>query len=188
MALAEGRRLLPGAGRRVLGISEASHALNEARFPDYERMDESAMAKCVTCGDDLHPERAEKYDYCTGPDCQDRNAKGVEVVAVGVNKAADQYVVLNERTKEEMESGRYKKEPVVPGRSRPQPARAPRPARVPSPRSPAASRHGWSEVQENLALIYRSMGMNPNEIARKLSVSPYLVTQILLSATSQGKR
>src|SRR6266540_1615939 len=23
------------------------------------------MANCVTCGEELHPERAEKYDYCT---------------------------------------------------------------------------------------------------------------------------
>jgi hypothetical protein len=146
------------------------------------------MANCVTCGDELHPERAEKYDYCTRPDCRDRNSKGLPIVAVGVNKAADQYVVLNERTKQEMASGRYRKEPGVPGSSRPQPVRTPGPAGVPVPRSTAASRPRWSEAQENLALIYRSMGMKPDEIARKLGVSPYLVTQILLAATSQGKR
>jgi hypothetical protein len=148
----------------------------------------SVVANCVTCGDELHPERAEKYDYCTRPDCRDRNAKGIEIVAVGVNKAADQYVVLNERTKKEMASGRYKKEPVVPGSSRPQPARRRGPARVLASRSSAASRPLWSEAQENLALIYRSMGMKPDEIARKLGVTPYLVTQILLAATKQGKR
>jgi hypothetical protein len=27
---------------------------------------ESSTKKCITCGDDLHPERAIKYDYCTG--------------------------------------------------------------------------------------------------------------------------
>jgi hypothetical protein len=32
------------------------------------------------------------------------------------------------------------------------------------------------------------MGMNPEQIAKKLSVSPYLVTQILLTASSRGKR
>jgi Mn-dependent DtxR family transcriptional regulator len=32
------------------------------------------------------------------------------------------------------------------------------------------------------------MGLNPDEIAKKLGVSPYLVTQILLAATSRGKR
>jgi DNA-directed RNA polymerase subunit N (RpoN/RPB10) len=76
------------------------------------------MANCVTCGEELLPERAEKYDFCTRADCRDRNAKGLEIVAVGVNKAADQ----------------------------------------------------------------------PEEIAKKLGVSPYLVTRMLLVATSQGKR
>ena len=45
------------------------------------------MANCVTCGDALHPERAEKYRYCTKPACQERNAKGVTIVAVAVNVA-----------------------------------------------------------------------------------------------------
>jgi hypothetical protein len=151
-------------------------------------LDESAMAKCVTCGDELNPEREKKYDYCKRPDCQDRNAKGIKIVAVGVNKAADQYVALNDRTKQEMASGRYKKEPAVPARPRPKPARAPEPTRVPFPRSLPGSRPEWSEAQENLAVIYRSMGMKPDEIARKLGVSPSLATRILLATTSRGKR
>jgi hypothetical protein len=34
---------------------------------DAECRDEArrAMANCVICGRELHPERAEKYDYCT---------------------------------------------------------------------------------------------------------------------------
>jgi hypothetical protein len=32
------------------------------------------------------------------------------------------------------------------------------------------------------------MGMKPDEIARKLGVSPSLVMQILLATTSKGKR
>jgi hypothetical protein len=145
------------------------------------------MANCVTCGNELHPERAEKYDYCTRQDCRDRNSKGLEFVAVGVNKAAEQYVVLNERTKQEMARGRYKKEPGVPASSRP-PVRKSGTSRALVSGSSAPSRPLWSETQENLALIYRSMGMKPDEIARKLGVSPYLVTQILLVATSEGKR
>src|SRR6266508_5859289 len=93
------------------------------------------MANCVTCGEELHPERAEKYDYCTRPDCRERNARGLQIVAVGVNKAADQYVVLNERTKQEMASGRYKKEPEVPGSSRTQQVHRPGPTGVPFGRS-----------------------------------------------------
>jgi hypothetical protein len=73
------------------------------------------MADCVTCGDELHPERAEKYDYCTKPECRERNAEALPILAVGVNKAADQFVVLNERTEEEMKGGRYKKAPEAPG-------------------------------------------------------------------------
>ncbi len=148
------------------------------------------MANCVTCGEELHPERAEKYDYCTRLDCRERNARGLQIVAVGLNKAADQYVVLNERTKQEMASGRYKKEPEVPGSSRTQPVRTPGRPRVPFAHSSGASRPPprWSEAQQNLALIYRSMGLKPDEVAKKLGVSPSLVTQILLAATSQGKR
>jgi hypothetical protein len=41
----------------------------------------------------------------------------------------------------------------------------------------------WSEAQEKLTLIYRDMGLKPDEIARKLGVSPYLVTQILLNVS-----
>src|SRR6266511_5622201 len=110
------------------------------------------MANCVTCREKLHPERAEKYDYCTRPDCRERNARGLQIVAVGVNKAADQYVVLSERNKQEMASGRFKKEPEVPGSSRPRLARTPGAVRVPPSRSSAASRPRWTEAQENLAL------------------------------------
>src|SRR5947209_19235511 len=85
----------------------------------------SPMANCVTCGEELHPERAEKYDYCTKPECRERNARGIQVAAVGVNKAADQFVVLDERTKREMASGRFKKRPEAGGRRRSSRPRAP---------------------------------------------------------------
>jgi hypothetical protein len=151
------------------------------------------MANCVTCGAELHPERAEKYDYCTKPDCVKSNSKGLPIVAVGVNKAADQYVILNERTEKEMTTGRYKKRPETPGSvrtpSRTRPASSPRSAPVPATRSSAgASPRRWSQAQENLAIIYRAMGMKPDEIARKLGISRYLATQILLDATARGRR
>ena len=150
------------------------------------------MANCVTCGVELHPERAEKYDYCTKPECLKSNSKGLPMVAVGVNKAADQYLVLNERTEQEMSTGRYKRRPEAPGSartsSRTRPARTPRPAPVPARDSTAgASRRRWSQAQENLAIIYRAMGMKPEEIAKKLGISRYLATQILLDATARGR-
>jgi hypothetical protein len=150
------------------------------------------MANCVTCGVELHPERAEKYDYCTKPECVKLNSKGLPIVAVGVNKAADQFVVLNERTQQEMAKGRYKRRPEVPGSVRTPSgtgrARRPKPAPFGDARSSSgASRPRWSQAQQNLAIIYRAMGMNPGEIARKLGVSPYLATQILLDATARGR-
>jgi hypothetical protein len=151
------------------------------------------MATCITCDDELDPERAEKYEYCTKPECRERNARGLQIVAVGVNKAADQFVTLNERTKEEMAAGRYKKQPEAPRSSRrtSRTGRTRKPGRAPVlvPRSPAGtSDPRWSEAQENLTLIYRDMGLKPIEIARRLGVSVYLVTQILLGAQTQGKR
>ena len=151
------------------------------------------MATCVTCGKELHPERAEKYNYCTDPECRQRNARRLDVVAVGVNKAADQYVVLDERTKREMEQGRYKKQPEVPASmripSRTRTIRMPKPPSEPTSHSSAKPlRPEWSEAQENLALIYRRMGMKPTEIAQKLGVSDHLVTRILLAATARGRR
>jgi hypothetical protein len=142
---------------------------------------------CVTCGDELHTERAERYDYCTKPECRKQNARGLRVVAVGVNKAADQFVVLNEKTSSEAASGRYKKEPDASGsgrshpRSRATAGRAPVPEVV--PRSLARSnRRSWSTAQENLAVTYREMGLTPDAIADKLGISRRLVTEILLTA------
>jgi len=151
------------------------------------------MANCTICGDELHPERAEKYDYCTKRSCRERAAKGLTIASVGVNKAADQFVVLDERTEEEMARGRFKKEPEASGsartRSRTPTTHTPQPAPELVPRSSARpSRPRWSGAQERLALTYRAMGMNPEQIAKKLGVTPYLVTQILLAASSHGKR
>jgi hypothetical protein len=150
------------------------------------------MANCTICGDELHPERAEKYDYCTKRSCRERAAKALRIASVGVNKASDQFVVLDEHTEREMAKGRFKKEPEAsgPARNRPRtPTHTPRAAPELVPRSPARPpRPRWSGAQERLALTYRAMGMNPEQIAKKLGVSPYLVTQILLAASSRGKR
>jgi hypothetical protein len=155
--------------------------------------EQGAMATCTICGDELHPERAEKYDYCTKRSCRERAAKGLTIASVGVNKAADQFVVLDERTEQEMAKGRFKKEPEASGAPRSRP-RAPRthtsasiPELVPTT-SARPSRPRWSHAQERLALTYRAMGMTPGQIAGKLGVSPYLVTQILLAASGRGKR
>jgi hypothetical protein len=151
------------------------------------------MATCTICGDELHPERAAKYDYCTKRSCRERAAKGLTIASVGVNKAADQFVVLDERTEQEMAKGRFKKEPEASGSPRRHARRpsagAPQPVRELVPTSSARpSRPRWSQSQERLTLTYRAMGMTPEQIGTKLGVSPYLVTQILLAASARGRR
>ena len=50
--------------------------------------------QCKNCGNELAPERSELgYDYCTEPACVDACLKALNVVAVHVNKASDQYVL-----------------------------------------------------------------------------------------------
>jgi hypothetical protein len=153
------------------------------------------MAQCITCGTELHPERALKYDYCMAPECQEKNAKGLTMVAVGMNKAADELMILDEQTRENLASGKYRDQrrgsfgpaAPAPGPNRsPRPAQPSRPARRPQPaRRPAA--RPWTAKQERLALLYNEQGLRPDEIADKLGVSSYLVTQIILATKNRGK-
>ena len=151
------------------------------------------MARCVTCGSELHPERAEKYDYCTKRECREQNARPLTIAAVGVNKAADQYLVLNERAKEDLAAGRYqdkrKSSAVTDGPRRAAPRTPPvavRPGRrMPAPQS---QRPTWSRSQEDLALIYSERGMRPDEIADRLGVSRSTATQMILAAKRRVKR
>lgn len=151
------------------------------------------MATCVTCGDELHPERAGLYDYCTNPACRQANAQELPIVAIGVNKASDQFAILDERTRDEAASGRFKREPDAAGsKTRRLPtaaAGASAEVRELVPHSPVRpSRPGWSPAQERLALTYRAMGVNRDQIASRLGVSPYLVSQILAEASARGRR
>jgi hypothetical protein len=174
------------------------------------------MEKCVTCGRELHPERAKKYNYCMSPECQEKNAKGLTMVAVGVNKAAEQYMILDEQTRAELASGKYHDQrrgsfgtsvpSQAPSRSpSTSPSASPAPdgstdlaraaaakplaaSRVqPRPAAPRVVRQPWSRSQQRLALLYNEQGMRPGEIASKLGLSTYNVTQIILNARSRGK-
>ena len=50
--------------------------------------------RCRNCGGEFSAERAELgYDYCTSPACVEACLEPLNVVAVSVNKAADQYVL-----------------------------------------------------------------------------------------------
>jgi hypothetical protein len=154
------------------------------------------MPRCVTCGAELHPERAEKYSYCMKPECQEKNAKGLTMVAIGVNKSAEQYLILDDSTREELASGKYHDQrrgsfgPQAqrsPAASPAGLAGAPRPVRAGAPAVRAAPRRPWSRRQEKLALLYNEQGLRPDEIAQKLGVSRYLVTQIILAVKNRGK-
>jgi hypothetical protein len=164
------------------------------------------MDKCITCGRELHPERARKYNYCMSRECQEKNAKGLTMVAVGMNKSAEQYLILDEETKEELASGKYrdqrreffgavggakaeaKAEAKAPARH---PARPTQPASTASapkqPARPKVTRQPWTKSQERLAVLYNEQGLRPDEIAAKLGLSSYLVTQIILNKRSRGK-
>jgi hypothetical protein len=138
------------------------------------------MASCVTCGSELHPERAEKYDYCMKRECRRRNARGVKVLAYAVNKAADQYVVADGRTRAETAAPadaperpaflRPSKRPATAARSRPE--RRPAGTRNPGP--------SWTASQQHLASVYNQRGMWPDEIAERLGLPKRTVIQMLL--------
>ena len=160
------------------------------------------MATCTTCGAELHPERAERYNYCLAPACQAENATGLTMVAVGVNKSAEQYEILDERTREAMAEGRYHDQrrasfgsaPMSTDRdavtaSTPESRRTgPRtqPTGGPTRRTPV--RRPWTQKQENLALIYHDQGMRPDDVAEKVGLSRYTVTQIILGARPGPRR
>ena len=173
------------------------------------------MAQCITCGSELHPDRAKKYNYCMKPECQEKNLKGLTMVAVGVNKSAEQYLLLDEQTQNELASGKFADQrrgsfgtsvptseagtaagPGLPAAG-PGTAAIPRPARSqptqrrpaqrrPAPPRPAAPKP-WTKSQERLALLYNEQGRRPEEIASKLGLSTYTVTQIILGSRNRGK-
>ncbi len=239
------------------------------------------MQTCITCGVELHPDRAKKYNYCMSPECQEKNLKGLTMVAVGVNKAAEQYLLLDEDTKAELASGKYHDQrrgsfgtsvtspgtspapghapspgtggtgraagatrtrsreaqpragqpragqpgasqprAAQPGASQPgafQPRAAQRGAGQPGASQPGASqpraaqrgasqpgtgrprearaqaarpraaRQPWTASQARLAVLYNEQGLRPDEIAAKLGLSTYAVTQIILTARNRGK-
>ena len=166
------------------------------------------MAQCITCGSELHPDRAKKYNYCMAPECQEKNLKGLTMVAVGVNKSAEQYMLLDDQTKDELASGKFADQrrglfgtsvpssspapaaPAAAAATTAKPPRAPSARSAPVQRRPAPSRPApkpWTKSQERLALLYNEQGRRPDEIATKLGLSTYTVTQIILNSKNRGK-
>ncbi len=154
-------------------------------------------------------------------ECQEKNAQGLTMVGVGVNKAAEQYMILDDQTRAELASGKYHDQRRGSFGPSARPARS-QIARSQTPSSPAASSQTlsspaasssaggtgtahrpapparplarraaaprpWTKSQEKLALLYNQQRLRPEEIARKLGLSTYLVTQIILASRNQGK-
>jgi hypothetical protein len=134
------------------------------------------------------------------PDCQEKNAKGLTMVAIGMNKAADEYLILDDQAREDLASGKYRDQrrglfgPLAPapGPRVTPPAVTPQPARPAKPRTRPTrpvrpERLPWTPSQERLAKLYNEQGLRPDEIAAKLGVSRHLATQIILAARARGK-
>ena len=218
------RRSSPRSGSTACSPNATSTCSSRGEHPSPAQCSKSAVthafdrkrivAQCVTCGSELHPERAEKYDYCMAPECQEKNLKSLTMVAVGVNKSAEQYLLLDDETRDELARGKYRDQrrgsfgtsvASPASASAPSPAGSPAPATAPVPpprrarpaqprrpeprpaQSRPAPRRPWSKSQEKLALLYNEQGRRPEEIAQKLGLSTYLVTQIILSSTNRGK-
>jgi hypothetical protein len=149
------------------------------------------------------------------PACQEKNAKGLTMVAVGMNKSADELMILDDATREALASGKYHDQrrgsfgvrtaasgggageaagqgagraagEAAPRAAGRAAARAPRPAGVRRPGPSAPARPRWTQRQERLALLYNERGLRPPEIAEKLGVSTYLATQIVLAARNRA--
>ena len=131
------------------------------------------------------------------PECQQKNAKGLTMVAIGMNKAADELLILDDRTREELASGKYRDQrrgtfgPPAPAAGPRAPAEKPRSAHsergATQPRVRRPVRQPWTRSQERLALLYNEQGLRPSDIAGKLGISGHLVTQIILAAKNRGK-
>lgn len=79
---------------------------------------------CVTCGDEILPERAELgFRYCTMRKCVRENREGLTVVEIAQHKTNSEYVILGgeagDRALRHMREGKYRRDPVVVKRERP---------------------------------------------------------------------
>jgi hypothetical protein len=140
-------------------------------------------------------------------ECQEKNAKGLTMVAVGMNKSGEELMILDEHTRADLASGKYHDQrrgsfgtsapATAPGTSVPAaapggsatdrrpPDRGARRRLARRTSGPAARGRPWTDRQERLALLYNEQGLRPDEIAARLGVSTYTATQIILAARSR---
>ncbi len=137
---------------------------------------------CTGCGGPLHPERAARYSYCTAPACVAAHFVPVRVMAVGVNKASDQFLAVTPATAASVASGATKDPRRASWgtravRAQAAPVRMARARPAPRPRLPG------SPAQHRLIRLWRSQGLRPAEMVERLGgqLTVHEVTQIALS-------
>ena len=150
------------------------------------------MATCVTCQNELDPERAEKYDYCTRPACQAENARGLTMVAVGVNKASDQFAIANDKVKDEMAAGRYQdaRRRTFAGHERSPSRRAPAErSQDQTPKRAPEATESWTDAQLERALSMHFTGRKSDrEIAERLGLRERTVAKMIAAGYSTRTR
>ncbi|HZD74719.1 MAG TPA: hypothetical protein VE776_12705 [Actinomycetota bacterium] len=131
-----------------------------------------------------------------------------------MNKAADHYQLLDERTRDRVNSGAFVEEAASgkelaakqPSRARRDPERARRdrdrgpataagrpgagqrrPRRRPATNAPRRAAPRWTQAQQDLAVLYNQQGMRPDQIAAKLRLDTYTVTQMILAGLRRAK-
>lgn len=149
--------------------------------------------KCIECGDELLPERAELgYRYCTKKQCQAKHHRGMTISSIGVNKSADAFVIGDpdeiRKRGEAGEFGRkdsglgigYRSERNPPAVAYNEPTRS-----GPVPRKTSA-RRPWTREQEKIVRLYSGMGLTPRQIVERarentprLGITEALVTKIM---------
>jgi hypothetical protein len=107
---------------------------------------------------------------------------------VSVNKAADQFVILDERTEEEMARGRYqdarRASSISPAQPQPR-RRDTHPVATPSERHPRPEppEESWTEPQQHLALALHMTGKKTlEEISGRLKLRPDTVAEMIVAA------
>jgi hypothetical protein len=86
-------------------------------------MGKGLQMRCVTCGDEILPERTELgFTYCTKRECVRANAEGMLVAEIAQHKTNAEYVILKgeagQRALRDMREGKYRRDPVVVQRER----------------------------------------------------------------------
>jgi hypothetical protein len=131
------------------------------------RTEKEQEVKCVTCGDEILPERAVLgFTYCTKAKCVRENRQGLTVIEISQHKTNPEYVILDSerggRALNDMREGKYRRDPVVVKR---QPARTDVAVAKGRFRKPKIERHDPNRVKFVQAL--RDQGYRVEEILAK---------------------